>query len=73
MSGVFLTTVFRVSSPTFKSTRLYLAGTAWGYAVRTKLAHMGFTVESTEELACPGLRGASELARRDELLNMTGL
>jgi hypothetical protein len=66
-------TVFQVSGPDLQPTRLHLACTAWGEQVRSALVYMGFTVQPTDEQAWPDHRDAAELARRDALLDLTGI
>lgn len=62
-------TVYEVSNPDFPVTRLHLPGTEWGYMVRERLIHLGWTVRSTEQEPYPDTRDAAELARRDDILN----
>ena len=66
-------TVFAVKNLDGETTRLHLACTAWGEQVRSTLVQMGFTVQPTDEQAWPDTRGLAELARRDALLDLTGI
>lgn len=54
-------------------TRLHLPDTEWGFKVRAKLQEQGHIVQRTQEPDYPDMRGEAELARRDELLEKTGL
>jgi hypothetical protein len=66
-----MVTVFKVSKEGFQDTRLHLACTPWGEAVRSNLVLMGFTVQPTDEWQHPDNRGPEELKRRDYLLDLT--
>lgn len=66
-------TVFLVQGPDTKPTRLHLACTPWGETVRSTLVRMGFTVTPTDEPQWPDNRDEAELARRDALLDLTGI
>ena len=68
-----MVTVFQVTKAGFEPTRLFLACTAWGEAVRSSLVQMGFSVQPTDQSHEPDLRDAAELERRDALLTVTGL
>jgi hypothetical protein len=62
-------TVFLVDG----KTRLILCMTAWGEMVREKLVSMGHKIVPTNETLEPDTRDVAELARRDALLDSTGM
>jgi hypothetical protein len=64
-----MVTVFLIDG----ETRLHLPGTPWGFKVRTKLVSLGHKVQATDWSPEPDVRSPAELARRDELLDSTGL
>lgn len=54
-------------------THVVLPGTAWGHSVREKLTATGHSVQVTDCDPNTLFRGDDELARRDVLLDSTGL
>lgn len=63
-------TVYTVSKQDFPATRLHMPGSQWGFSVRERLSQMGFSVQASDQEPEPDTRGADELARRDELLEL---
>jgi hypothetical protein len=64
-----MNTVFLVDGVT----RLHLPNTKWAFEVRTELQRQGHDVRETAEPDYPDTRSEAELARRDALLEKTGL
>lgn len=65
-------TVYKVSKAGAKDTRLHLPYGLWSDLVRKSLLTQGWAVEETDEPSWPDPRDAAELARRDELLELSG-
>jgi len=63
-----MVTVYAVQEPGGQVTRLHLPATQWGYTVRERLAHQGWSVQATGQERFPDTRDADELARRDAIL-----
>ena len=62
-------TVFLVDG----TTRLHLPSSQWGQGVIEKLQLKGHTVQRTNDVDFPDNRTPDELARRDALLEETGM
>ena len=65
--------VYMISAAGWQPTRVYLPQSRWGFSVQESLAKKGFVVAETGEDHWPDLRDASEKARVNALLNLTGL
>lgn len=63
-----MVTVYAVQEPGGPTTRLHLPDTTWGYTVRERLIHQGYSVRDSGLARYPDTRDADELARRDAIL-----
>ena len=65
--------VYKVSRSDIDSTRLVLPATQWAFEIREELSRMGFEVTSLPDDPDLLRRDEAELARRDQLLDLTDL
>jgi len=65
--------VYMITAPAWPATRLHLPESQWAFNVREKLGQMGYGVFYVGPEPEVDTRDAAELARRDALLELTGL